>query len=115
MGHAVKTMTVTQTRYGVTLRHVLMAIGSDEIYSLDKRFADPRAPKEKPAKLESVCHVFGIGLDIFYTRTTPSQKFDLLSDDFDYLALIAAMTAMFTATMTAWHVSNQRDLQSAWR
>ena len=29
---------------------VLMAIGSDEIYSLDKRFADPRAPKEKPTQ-----------------------------------------------------------------
>ena len=40
-----------------------------------------------------------------HTRTTPSQKFDLLSDDFDYLALLAAMFAMFSATMAAWYLS----------
>jgi hypothetical protein len=43
-----------------------------------------------PAKLESVCHVFAIGLDLFYTRTQPSQKFDILADDFDYLALLVS-------------------------
>lgn len=158
--HAVNqdAMTVTQTRYGVTLRHVLMGLGSGELYSLDKRMIDPRAPVNQkppltqdeaeegilpysavipippmrlltynqtiphmrlietaPAKLESVCHVFAIGLDLFYTRTQPSQKFDILADDFDYLALLLAMFAMSSATFAGWWFSGNKDLQSAWR
>jgi hypothetical protein len=37
----------------VTLRHVLMGLGSDQLYSLDKRLADPRAPvNKKPTQEE---------------------------------------------------------------
>jgi|EP01047_Picozoa_sp_COSAG01_P011601 hypothetical protein len=40
-------------RHGVTLRHVLMGLGSDQLYSLDKRLADPRAPvNKKPTQEE---------------------------------------------------------------
>jgi hypothetical protein len=63
--HAVNqdAMTVTQTRYGVTLRHVLMGLGSGELYSLDKRMIDPRAPvNQKPPltqdEAEGECSTF---------------------------------------------------------
>ena len=154
--HAVRSMKVTQTRYGVTLRNVLMALGSDQVYSLDKRFADPRAPvntqltmedreegvipyqavipvppnrlltynqtivglrfmETAPARLESVCHVFAIGLDIFYTRTSPSRSFDLLAEDFDYLVLLLMIGALAGLTTLAWWKTKQKDLNSAWR
>ncbi len=154
--HAVRSMKVTQTRYGVTLRNVLMALGSDQVYALDKRFADPRAPvntqptmeereegvipyqavipvppnrlltynqtivglrfvETAPARLESVCHVFAVGLDIFYTRTSPSRSFDLLAEDFDYLVLLLMIAALAGLTTLAWWKTKQKDLNSAWR
>ena len=154
--HAVRSMKVTQTRYGVTLRNVLMALGSDQVYSLDKRFADPRAPvnvqptmeereegvipyqavipvppnrlltynqtivglrflETAPARLESICHVFAIGLDIFYTRTSPSRSFDLLAEDFDYLVLLFFVAGLAGLTTLAWWQSKNKDLNSAWR
>ena len=46
-------MKVSKTRNGVSLRHVLMGLGSGQIYSLDKRFSDPRAPvNRKPTQEE---------------------------------------------------------------
>eukprot|EP01047_Picozoa_sp_COSAG01_P053299 COSAG01_NODE_5697_length_4090_cov_62.563518_2_plen_63_part_00 len=62
-----------------------------------------------------MCHVLAVGLDLFYTRTQPSHKFDLLSDDFDYMALLAAMLAMASATAAGWYSSRHKDLMSAWR
>ena len=125
-----------------------------------------------PAKLESICHVFAIGLDvttparplrsalnrcsfhehppdtallsrhsayslwrllesrsraawltegavrglqIFYTRTSPSRSFDLLSDDFDYVVLLLMITGLATLTGSFWWWSKNKDLASAWR
>jgi hypothetical protein len=68
-----------------------------------------------PARLESICHVFAIGLDIFYTRTSPSRSFDLLAEDFDYLVLLFFVAGLAGLTTLAWWQSKNKDLNSAWR
>lgn len=67
-----------------------------------------------PARLESTSHVFAFGLDIFYTRVTPSRTYDLLTDDFSYGALLATIILLVGATaVTHWMVGS-RDLASKW-
>ena len=55
------------------------------------------------------------GLQIFYTRTSPSRSFDLLSDDFDYVVLLLMITGLATLTGSFWWWSKNKDLASAWR
>jgi len=43
--------------------------------------------------------VFAYGLDLFYTRVTPSGTFDILKDDFDYLLITGVMLALLVASV----------------
>eukprot|EP00842_Homolaphlyctis_polyrhiza_P003882 jgi/Hompol1/4495/HPOL_003653-RA len=51
--------------------------------------------------LESTSLVASYGLDVFFTRRTPSQAFDVLSPDFNYAALIATILALFVGIFVA--------------
>lgn len=41
--------------------------------------------KQAPSKLESTSLVLAVGLDLFFTRVTPSKPFDLLSEEFNHV------------------------------
>ena len=74
-----------------------------------------RAIATAPARLESAGHMVATGLDLFYTRVAPSNNFDLLSDDFQYLVLILVIAALAAATGAAWMAAKNKRLEEAWR
>jgi len=41
-----------------------------------------------PAVIESTTLVLAVGVDLFYTRATPSKTFDLLAADFNHPFLV---------------------------
>jgi len=76
---------------------------------------DLRAIHTAPAGLESTSLVFAFGTDLFFTRVTPSQTFDLLSDDFQYLPLVGTISVLVVLTfVTTWLVS-RKNLAKRWR
>ncbi|KAJ1344373.1 hypothetical protein BSLG_001108 [Batrachochytrium salamandrivorans] len=56
-----------------------------------------------PTNLESTSLIASYGLDIFCTRRMPSQAFDMLSEDFSYLGLIATIVALVVGIVVAKH------------
>lgn len=44
-----------------------------------------------PTRLESTTQVFAYGHDLFMVRLTPDRGYDLLDEDFNYIALFAAI------------------------
>ncbi len=42
----------------------------------------------EPSALESTALLFAHGLDLYYTRLSPSKTFDLLPDDFPHALLV---------------------------
>ena len=55
------------------------------------------------------------GLDLFFTRVSPSQTFDSLSDEFNYAALVLTLVALATATVVTGRWARAASLRTRWR
>jgi hypothetical protein len=65
--------------------------------------------------LESTCLVLACGLDLFFTRVTPSKQFDLLAEDFDYTLIAAVVVGLVAGTIALSYLSRRKLLRSLWK
>eukprot|EP00118_Oscarella_pearsei_P010498 m.64731 g.64731 ORF g.64731 m.64731 type:complete len:994 (+) comp35274_c0_seq12:68-3049(+) len=68
-----------------------------------------------PAGLESTCLLFTYGLDLYFTRVTPSRKFDVLAEDFDSNLIITVLLGLALAALLSANLAKRKRLQSAWK
>jgi|MDSX01.1.fsa_nt_gb hypothetical protein len=68
-----------------------------------------------PAELESSIHFVAHGLDLFYARITPSQSFDALDDDFNYVLLVFTLVALAVGAFVTKRAADAADANHAWR
>lgn len=71
--------------------------------------------KTAPAFLESTSLVLAYGLDIFFTRRTPSKAFDILSEDFSRLSLMATTLALVVGIVVARKFADSKKVKDAFR
>lgn len=83
--------------------------------TLNKQVANLRGIATAPAVLESAALVLVYGLDLFYTRTSPSGTFDLLGPDFPAALLVTVTTAMLVATLVLRKLAAGRALKAKWQ
>ncbi|KAK9238031.1 hypothetical protein V1525DRAFT_450014 [Lipomyces kononenkoae] len=94
----------------------------DALIGNDKRFIVSHVYKvigtEKtvcsPAHLESTVLVFSYGLDLFFTRITPSQPFDLLSKSFNKGQLLLTIFALLVAVRFTGPMVRRKQLNMRW-
>ncbi|KAK9244935.1 hypothetical protein V1506DRAFT_539744 [Lipomyces tetrasporus] len=67
-----------------------------------------------PAYLESTVLVFAYGLDLFFTRITPSQPFDLLSKSFNKGQLLLTIFALMVAVRFTSPMVKRKQLNIRW-
>ncbi|BFZ61555.1 hypothetical protein YB2330_002627 [Saitoella coloradoensis] len=67
-----------------------------------------------PAYLESTSLVFAFGLDMFFTRVTPSQSFDKLSASFSKGQLVLTMIALCAAVGLTSPMVRKKQLNALW-
>eukprot|EP00823_Brevimastigomonas_motovehiculus_P003109 TRINITY_DN184_c0_g1_i1.p1 TRINITY_DN184_c0_g1~~TRINITY_DN184_c0_g1_i1.p1 ORF type:complete len:1053 (-),score=234.53 TRINITY_DN184_c0_g1_i1:2086-5244(-) len=67
-----------------------------------------------PTLLESTSVVCTSGLDLFCTRVTPSQTFDQLGEEFNYIFLIATVSLVMAAIVISSCFVKKRLLKDAW-
>ncbi|KAG8190034.1 hypothetical protein JTE90_000129 [Oedothorax gibbosus] len=68
-----------------------------------------------PSGLESTCLVFVHGLDLFYTRATPSKTFDILKDDFDHYLISVVLLGLLALSYTTKRLATRKTLRAAWK
>ena len=68
-----------------------------------------------PAGLESTCLVFTYGLDLYFTRVTPSRLFDVLKEDFDYWFISVTLTVLAMVTLVSARLASVKILRQMWR
>ncbi|XP_071038929.1 ER membrane protein complex subunit 1 [Parasteatoda tepidariorum] len=68
-----------------------------------------------PSGLESTCLVFVYGLDLFYTRVTPSKTFDILKDDFDHYLISVVLLGLLILSYTTKRLAARKTLRAAWK
>jgi len=66
------------------------------------------------AGLESTSLVLAYGLDLYFTRVTPSRKFDVLKEDFDYIFISGVLSALILGTIIASKLASIRKLNLSW-
>ncbi|KAK4877332.1 hypothetical protein RN001_009838 [Aquatica leii] len=67
------------------------------------------------ARLESTCLVLVYGLDLFYTRVTPSKTFDLLKEDFDHWLIAFVLIGLTAASYITKRLASRKALKQAWK
>ncbi|KAI8141918.1 hypothetical protein BJV82DRAFT_670011 [Fennellomyces sp. T-0311] len=152
--YAVQSTGVTITRNGVSTKDILFGLTSNQIMGVNKRFLDPRRPKDKPSKeeqeeglipyspipderqlfltyslevlgikriittptlLESTSVVFAYGLDTFFTQSSPSRQFDVLSEDFSKSQLIMTIVGLVVAIAIAGPMVRRKRVNALWQ
>ena len=66
------------------------------------------------AGLESTSLVLTYGLDLYYTRVTPSRMFDVLKEDFDYIFISGVLSALILGTIISSKLASIRALNLQW-
>ncbi|EGO03055.1 hypothetical protein SERLA73DRAFT_103134 [Serpula lacrymans var. lacrymans S7.3] len=67
-----------------------------------------------PSLLESTSLVFVHGLDLFFTRTAPSNTFDVLSENFNKVQLVLTIVGLATAIIVTRPMMRRKRLRERW-
>lgn len=76
--------------------------------------ANVRQVLTSPALLESTSLVFAYGLDLFFTRVTPSGTFDILSENFNKVQLVLTITGLAVAIIVTKPMVERKRLRERW-
>lgn len=92
-----------------------LPIPNESIINYDQTLLAIRKITTSPAILESTSLVFAYGLDLFFTRVTPSKTFDILKDDFDHLLITAVLVFLAVASYVSKLLAQRKALHAAWK
>jgi hypothetical protein len=65
--------------------------------------------------LESTSLIFGVGLDLFYARIVPSNRFDLLAEDFNHPLLVLLTGGLGVGTLMMKWSLQAKKLSDQWQ
>ncbi|CAJ0577870.1 unnamed protein product, partial [Mesorhabditis spiculigera] len=89
-------------------------IATEEMLNYNQTVHHVNGIKTAPSGLESTSLVFVYGLDLFYTRATPSGNFDVLKDDFDHILICIVLAALFIGSYVCRKLARNKALQQQW-
>ncbi|KAL4458516.1 hypothetical protein ABPG75_013381 [Micractinium tetrahymenae] len=82
--------------------------------TLDRQVARLSGAAVEAAVLESTMLLAAHGLDLFYTRLTPSRSFDMVPDDFPYALLVLILGGLTVATVVLKFITRRTAVKAKW-
>ena len=93
-----------------------LPIATDNIVNYNRTALGVRHLRSWASGLESTALMIAVGgVDVFYTRLTPSGTFDILKDDFDHWLIVAVLVALVASSFVTKRMARVRDLNQAWK
>lgn len=108
-------MTMEHREEGLIPYSPELPIPSESIINYDQQLLQVRGIATSPAMLESTSLVFAYGLDLFFTRVTPSKTFDILKDDFDHILITGVLIFLIVASYVSKLLAQRKALHAAWK
>ncbi|GAA5817056.1 hypothetical protein MFLAVUS_010593 [Mucor flavus] len=68
-----------------------------------------------PSLLESTALVFAYGIDTFFTRSSPSRQFDVLSEDFSKAQLLLTMVGLVVSIWISGPMVRRKRVNALWK
>jgi hypothetical protein len=68
-----------------------------------------------PSLLESTSLVFAYGLDTFFTRSSPSRQFDVLSEDFSKIQLLLTISGLAVCIWITGPMVRKKRVNTLWK
>lgn len=100
------------TRYAEASLLLNIVLNVTVVISL--QVANVRRIVTSPALLESTSLVFAYGLDLFFTRTAPSNTFDVLSENFNKAQLVLTVGGLAAAILITRPMVSRKRLREKW-
>jgi len=91
-----------------------LPIATEDLINYNQTVLQIEGIKTASSGLESTSLMLAYGLDLFYTRLTPSGTFDVLKDDFDYLLISLVLVGLVIASFALKRFSRYQNLKQAW-
>lgn len=91
-----------------------LPLAGQQYATLDHQVARLRGVAVEPAVLESTQLMLAHGLDLYYSRLTPSKSFDRLPDDFPYALLTLIVVGMAGATLVLSQLQTRALVKKKW-
>ncbi|KAI1711888.1 PQQ-like domain-containing protein [Ditylenchus destructor] len=92
-----------------------LPVSTEDLINYNQSLHHIQGIKTASSGLESTSLVFVYGLDMFYTRVTPSGTFDILKDDFDYVLIALVVTVLIIASVACKKIWRANNLKQAWK
>lgn len=83
-------------------------------FTLNGQVSQVRHIITSPAQLESTSLVVAYGLDLFSTRVTPSNTFDVLSENFNKAQLVLTVAGLALAIVITKPMVMKKKLRERW-
>jgi len=107
--------TAADTEEGLVPYNPFISLTPTSFLSYNHTIYNLKGISVEPARIESTCHMLAYGIDIFYSKVTPSKAYDCLGDDFNYLSLVISVVGLGIGTQVASHFLQSRELSQAWK
>uniref|UniRef100_A0A914Z397 ER membrane protein complex subunit 1 n=1 Tax=Panagrolaimus superbus TaxID=310955 RepID=A0A914Z397_9BILA len=91
-----------------------LPVATEELINYNQSVSHIHGIKTAPSGLESTSLMFAYGMDLFYTRVTPSGTFDILKDDFDYPFISGVMILLIVMSYVAKRFWRITAIRQAW-
>uniref|UniRef100_A0A183CCF4 ER membrane protein complex subunit 1 n=1 Tax=Globodera pallida TaxID=36090 RepID=A0A183CCF4_GLOPA len=91
-----------------------LPFATEDLINYNQTTLNVRGIRTAPSGLESTSLVFAYGIDLFYTRVTPSGTFDILKDDFDYVFIAGVTFLLCAASVVCKRIWRYQSIQQAW-
>ncbi|VDD85928.1 unnamed protein product [Enterobius vermicularis] len=90
-------------------------IVSEDFINYNQTVLNVRAIKTAPSGLESTSLIFAYGLDLFFSRMTPSGTFDILKDDFDHKLISLVLLGLVVGSFICKKIGRSHTLKQSWQ
>jgi outer membrane protein assembly factor BamB len=91
-----------------------LPVATEELINYNQSVSHIHGIKTAPSGLESTSLTFAYGMDLFYTRVTPSGTFDILKDDFDYVFISFVMISLIVMSFVVKRFWRVTSIRQAW-
>ncbi|GMT14592.1 hypothetical protein PFISCL1PPCAC_5889, partial [Pristionchus fissidentatus] len=89
-------------------------IATEDMVNYNQSVYNIKTIKAFPSGLESTSLMLAYGLDMFYTRLTPSGTFDILKDDYDTGLITLVLVALFVGSYVCKRIVKRNSIKAAW-